>query len=61
VLHPCGWQVGTHLHLSFDLKMMDGIDVEQLILAPSRLDPLGVLTGWVGEERLYRLMMAEWS
>jgi hypothetical protein len=39
---------------------MDSVDVEQLIPPPTRSDPpLNALWGWVGDDHLGHLMMAE--
>jgi hypothetical protein len=40
VLHACKWQVGVRLRSSFELEMMDGVDVEHLTLAQMRPNPL---------------------
>jgi hypothetical protein len=52
-LPPCGWRVGIHQCLGVEPKMVDGINVEQLIPMPTGPDPpLSALRGWVGEKRL---------
>jgi hypothetical protein len=53
-------QVGTHLCSSLKPESMDGVDVEHLILLPTRSDlPLYVLYGRVGEKCQDRLVVAE--
>jgi hypothetical protein len=38
VLLLSGWCIGVCLSLGIEPKVVDGIDVEQLILTPTRLD-----------------------
>jgi hypothetical protein len=56
----CWWRVGSHLSLGVEPKIVDGIDVEQLIPTPTGPDlPLNALRVWVGEKHLACLMVAE--